>query len=136
MLKGWNRKVRMTSAMISACAITRMVSAKAPSWRFSVDTLIGLSPEGSGDLCFVDEPDRWIAIGTRCIRHLPRIVDEIRCDLGCARAEMPDVVTDQRKFDRVRAVADQLRKMAAQGRPRHRVELAGQQQGRHAGADR
>jgi hypothetical protein len=44
MLKGWNRKVRMTSAMISAWKTTRIVSATPLSCRFwSVDTLICLS---------------------------------------------------------------------------------------------
>jgi hypothetical protein len=33
MLKAWNRKVRMTTAMISACTITRRVSANPPFWR-------------------------------------------------------------------------------------------------------
>src|SRR5437660_3728518 len=42
MLKAWNRKVRMITAMISACTVTRRVSANPPSRRFSsVDTLIG-----------------------------------------------------------------------------------------------
>src|ERR1700730_12497845 len=122
MLKGWNRKVRMTSAMISACTITRRVSANRPCWRFSsVDTLIGflvhrlirtvphlsreqraaLAEQGSRYLRFLDETDRWISIGTRCVRHLPRIVDELRGDPGSARAEMPDVVTGKGKFDPV-----------------------------------
>jgi hypothetical protein len=54
------------------------------------------------------------------------MVDEIRRDLGAASAELPDVVTDKREFDEARAAADQVRNMAAQGWPRHRVELAGQ----------
>ena len=44
MLNGWNSRVRITSAMSSACTTTRTVSASPPSLRFpSVDTLIGLS---------------------------------------------------------------------------------------------
>src|SRR5580704_10277438 len=34
MLNGWYKKVRMTSAMMSACTITRTVSAMPPSLRF------------------------------------------------------------------------------------------------------
>src|SRR5260370_9895142 len=34
MLNGWNKKVRITSAMMSACTITRAVSAMPPSLRF------------------------------------------------------------------------------------------------------
>src|ERR1700722_6924598 len=50
MLNGWNRKVRISSAMIRAWMMTRTVSAIPPSLRFSsaalrfssLDTLIGL----------------------------------------------------------------------------------------------
>ena len=43
MLKGWNRNVRISSAMISAWMMTRTVSVTPPSLRFSsLDTLIGL----------------------------------------------------------------------------------------------
>jgi hypothetical protein len=41
MLKGWKRKVRMIMAMTRAWNMTRIVSAKPPSFRFVVDTLIG-----------------------------------------------------------------------------------------------
>src|SRR5215510_6967945 len=45
MLKGWNKKVRMTSAMINAWMITRMVSPMPPSLRFApVVTLIASDP--------------------------------------------------------------------------------------------
>src|SRR6266568_1003974 len=60
------------------------------------------------------------------------MVDEICRDPGAASAELPDVVTDKREFDEARAAADQVRNMAAQGWPRHGVELAGQYQRRHA----
>src|SRR5499427_3704208 len=47
MLKAWNRRVRMTSAMANAVATVRMVSAHPPCRRFSsLDTVIGR--EGSG----------------------------------------------------------------------------------------
>src|SRR5437773_359184 len=35
MLKDWNRKVRMTSAMINACAMTLRVSRNPPARRFA-----------------------------------------------------------------------------------------------------
>ena len=44
---------------------------------------------------------------------------------------MPDVVTDERKFDKARAVADPLRNMAARSWSRDGVELASQHQNRH-----
>src|SRR5690349_4767859 len=51
MLNGWNRNVRITSAMMRAWTITRTVSARPPSLRFcSLDTLMGLSSVVAGDL--------------------------------------------------------------------------------------
>src|SRR5262249_47606583 len=53
MLKGWNRNVRMTTAMISAWKMTRMVSAKPPSRRLrALDTLVGLLMPRSATLVF------------------------------------------------------------------------------------
>jgi hypothetical protein len=64
------------------------------------------------------------AIGTRRIRQLPRIVNEVRGDPGRARAEVPDIVTHKRKFEPVRVVTDQLGEMAAERWPRDGIELA------------
>jgi hypothetical protein len=54
------------------------------------------------------------------------MVDEIRRDSGSARTEMPDVMTDERELDEVRAIADQLCEMATRSWSRDGVELAGQ----------
>src|SRR5262252_301574 len=57
MLKAWNRRVRMTSAMANAVATVRMVSAHPPCRRFSsLDTVIGR--EGSG--LATRQPLSWI----------------------------------------------------------------------------
>jgi hypothetical protein len=42
-LKGWQRTVRITPAMMKAEKITRIVSANPPSFLFAVVTLIRLS---------------------------------------------------------------------------------------------
>jgi hypothetical protein len=83
---------------------------------------------------FGEEGNWRSSIRARCVEFLRGVVDEICRDLGAARAELPDVVTDEREFDEARAAADQVRNMAAQGWPRDGIELAGQYQDRHARA--
>src|SRR6266852_5261498 len=82
-----------------------------------------------------EEADRRNPIGTRYVRCLRRMVDEVRRDSRSAGTESPHVVTDKRKLDEARASADQLGNMAARSWPRNGVELAGQHQRRHRGAD-
>src|SRR5258706_16051361 len=87
-----------------------------------------------GCLLFWQEVDRRNPIGARCVGRLGWPIDEIRRDLRSARSETPHVVADKRKFDEARVAADLFRDVSAKGWPRHRVELAGEHQGRHAGA--
>jgi hypothetical protein len=72
------------------------------------------------------------ARGVQCLRWM---VDEICRDSRSASAEMPDVVTDEGKFDEARASADQPRNTAARSWSRDGVELAGQHQYRHLSSD-
>src|SRR6187402_1720827 len=77
MLKDWNRSVRMTSASISACTITRTVSENPPCLGFcSVDALM--------DFCSIGRPR--VLHGNRDWR-LSGLVDEVRCDPGQAGVE-------------------------------------------------
>src|SRR6266581_2337338 len=108
MLNAWPSRVRITSTMTRTWSTARTLSASPPSLRFpSVDTVIGISR----CLIFREELYRRDPIGTRCVWRLRRAVDEICRDLGPARAELPHVVTDKRKFDEARSLADQLRDM-------------------------
>src|SRR5579862_6161363 len=69
MLKGWNKKVRITTAIISACTITRITSASPPSFRFApVCTLMRLLSHSAGEnrLCAPRSCNLW---GTRAQLH-------------------------------------------------------------------